>query len=104
MVRFWKILELSSFAVGAAAFFFACALQVLWFNTASLVPMPRLGAVNEFSVHGKTVYITSGEQRQLNVAFVIAFLGGGLAGWIEVYKRPYSRRPSQKTGGEEGSS
>jgi hypothetical protein len=104
MVRFWKILEVSSFVIGAAAFFFAWGLQVIWFDTASLVPIPQLGVVNEFSIHGKTVYITIDQQHRLNAAFLIAFVGGGLAGWIQVYKQPFSRRGSQETSGHEGSS
>jgi hypothetical protein len=105
MVRFWEILEISSFAVGAIAFFYAVGSATHWFYTASLVPLPELGEVQEFSIRGKTVYITKQEQHEPNVAFAIAFVGAGLGGWIDIYKRrPYWRRPDRKTRDDEGSS
>jgi len=72
--------------------------------TASLLPIPQLGKIHEFSVHGKTVYITSEEQHELNAAFAISFVGVALAGWVEVYKQPFSRRRDQETGDGGGSS
>jgi hypothetical protein len=104
MVRFWKILEISSFAVGMIAFLYAVALSQHWFYTAPLVPLPKVAKVEQFSAHGKTVYITSQEQHELNVAFAIAFVGVGLSGWIEVYKQPFSKRRSQETHDDEGPS
>ena len=104
MVRFWKILEISSFAVCVAAFLYAGGLSEHWFYTAPLVPLPKVGKVQEYSVGRKTVYITSQEQHEINVAFAIAFVGAALAGGIEVYKQPFSKRRSQETRGDEGAS
>ena len=92
MVRFWKSLEVSSFAVCVVAFLYAIALSMHWFYTASLVPVPQLGKTQEFSIRGKAVYITSEKQYELNGAFLIAFVGAALAGWIEVYKNRVLRR------------
>ena len=92
MVIFWKILEVSSFAVGGMAFLYAIAFSMHLLYTESLVPLPRLGKIQELSIHGKTVYITNEEQHELNAAFAVAFVGAALAGWTEVYKNPFSRR------------
>jgi hypothetical protein len=93
MVRFWKVLEMSSYAVGAIAFIIMVGLQQQWFWTAPLVPVPEQGRVHSFSVHGKTVYITRREQNEFNASMIITFMGFGLSLWIEGYKRPFSKRP-----------
>jgi hypothetical protein len=84
--RFWQVMGIAGFTVGALSFVTALALGQGYLRSAPKVPQPGSGRIYRYEEHGAIVYITKREQLLITSFFAVFFIGLGVFGYVVAYK------------------